>query len=90
MNVNRATRNGNGTSKVAEQMNILGGKNTARKLAYIKSHDIVGAALGELFRAHNIEVAAAYLRKFPTVPREVATACIHAGKGALLEGLSVA
>ena len=90
MNTNKATRNGNGNNKVAEQLNILGGNNTAKKMAYVKSHNIVSGALGELFRSHNIKVAAAYLRKFPTVPQEVATACIHAGRASLLKGLSVA
>ncbi len=88
--MNKATRNGQGNSRVAEQMNIIGGNNEAKKMAYIKSHDIVNEVLPELFRSKNLKTAAAYLRKYSEVPHDVAVAAKAAGRGALLKGLMVA
>lgn len=87
---NKATRNGNGNSKLAEQMNIIGGNNEAKKMAYIKSHDLMNQVLPELFRSKNLKTASVYLRKYPEVPHDVAVAAKAAGRGALLKGLTVA
>lgn len=89
MNIVKATRNGHGNSKVAEQLNILGSNNEAKKMAYIKSNNILPEALPELFRSHNIKVAEAYLHKFSVVPAEVVSACVDAGRASLLKGLRV-
>lgn len=90
MNKEKATKNGNGNNLVAQQLSILGSNNVARKLAYVKGHNIVTGALEELFRAHNIKVATVYLQKFAVVPKEVATACVRAGRASLLKGMNVA
>ncbi len=86
----KATRNGNGNSRLAEQLGIIRGKNRCKKAAYLKSHDLMPAVLPELFKSCNLSLAVAYIRKFPVVPQEVAAAAYNAGRGALLEGLPVA
>lgn len=90
MNMNKATRNGNGNSRLAEQLGIIRGKNISKKAAYLKGHDLMPEVLPELFKCNNLELAALYLHKFETVPQEVAAAACKAGRGSLLRGLAVA
>lgn len=90
MKVTKATRNGNGNSRLAEQLGIIRGKNIGKKAAYLKCHNLMPEVLPELFKSHNLSLAVAYLHKFPAVPQEVAVAAQNAGRSALLTGLTVA
>ena len=86
----KATRNGNGNSRLAEQLGIIRGKNIGKKTAYLKCHNLMPEVLPELFKSCNLPLAVAYLHKFPAVPQEVAAAARNAGRSALLTGLTVA
>lgn len=90
MNREKATRNGNGNSRLAEQLGIIRGKNTSKKEAYLKSHNLMPEVLPELFKSANLPLAVAYMKKFTAVPKEVALAAKNAGRSALLKGLTVA
>lgn len=86
----KATRNGNGNSRLAEQLGIIRGKNIGKKTAYLKCHNLMPEVLPELFKSCNLPLAVAYLHKFPAGPQEVAAAARNAGRSALLTGLTVA
>lgn len=61
----KATRNGNGNSRLAEQLGIIRGKNIGKKTAYLKCHNLMPEVLPELFKSCNLPLAVAYLHKFP-------------------------
>ena len=44
----KATRNGNGNSRLAEQLGIIRGKNIGKKTAYLKCHNLMPEVLPEL------------------------------------------
>lgn len=87
--VEKATRNGNGNSRLAEQMSIIGSNNNAKKEAYIKRHTIMTDALPELFRSKNLKCAVLYLKSFAIIPPEVAQAAHKAGRSGLLKGMAI-
>lgn len=87
----KATRNGNGNSRLAEQLGIIRGKNIGKKTAYLKCHNLMPEVLPELFKSCNLcRSPSPILHKFPAVPQEVAAAARNAGRSALLTGLTVA
>ena len=47
----KATRNGNGNSRLAEQLGIIRGKNIGKKTAYLKCHNLMPEVLPELFKS---------------------------------------
>lgn len=70
----KATRNGNGNSRLAEQLGIIRGKNIGKKTAYLKCHNLMPEVLPELFKSCNLQLAAR--RRLPSqVPGRSARSC---------------